>query len=592
MAKIVKREKIGMTSISTQLSWKDKRTEVDRVSLPFQPVEVINEPREKTLFTRAQAESPWQNKLIWGDNKYIMASLLSEFAGKINLIYIDPPFATGANFDVPIKVGDLEWTKEQSVIEELAYKDTWGKGLDSYLQMMYDRLVLMRELLAENGSIYVHLDWRVVQHLRLILAEIFGEQSFQREIIWWPNNPSGFKGAANIWIRDHETLLFLSKSSDFVFNKIYQEYSDAYIKATFVHDDGDGRLYRWRYDRKQYWDESKGVPVSDVWDIPYLRQNARERIGFPTQKPESLLERLIKASSNEGDLVADFFCGSGTTGAVAEKLGRRWIMADLSKWAVHVTRKRLLDIPHCKPFEILNLGSYEKYKFRENGIESRRKYIKFVLGLYRAEPVTGYRSLHGSKAGRMVHIGEIDSIVTAREVTEALKESSSIGASALDVLGWDFEMGLNGLVEQIGSQYAVQARLVLIPREATEVREPARSDVRFFDLNYLDLAYIVKGKDLTIELKDFIIANPEYVPDDVKVRIKRFTDYIDYWAVDFDYKNDTFRNGWQSFRTRKHPALATSCYHNFDTPGKYQVLVKVVDIFGNDTNKLIEVIAD
>jgi len=592
MAKIVKREKIGMTSISTQLSWRDKRTEVDRISLPFQRVEVVNEPREKTLFTRAQAESPWHNKLIWGDNKYIMASLVSEFAGKINLIYIDPPFATGANFDVPVEVGDLEWTKEQSVIEELAYRDTWGKGLDSYLQMMYDRLVLMKGLLAENGSIYVHLDWRVVHHIRLILAEVFGEENFQREIIWWPNNPSGFKGIANNWIRDHETLLFLSKSPDFVFNKLYQEYSDAYIKGTFVHDDGDGRLYRWRYDRKQYFDESKGVPVSDVWDIPYLRQNAIERIGFPTQKPESLLERIVKGSSNEGDLVADFFCGSGTTLAVAERLGRRWIGGDLSKWAIHVTRKRLLDIPHCNPFEILNLGSYEKYKFRENGIESRRKYIKFVLQLYRAEPINGYRSLHGNKAGRMVHIGEIDSVVTAREVTEALKECSNIGARALDVLGWDFEMGLNGLVDEIGSQYGVQVKLVLIPREATEVREPARSDVRFFDLNYLDLEYGVKGRDLAIKLKDFIIANPEYVPDDVKARIKRFADYIDYWAVDFDYKNDTFRNGWQSFRTKKHPALETGCYHNFDKPGKYQVLVKVVDIFGNDTNKLIEVIAD
>ena len=267
-------------------------------------------------------------------------------------------------------------------------------------------------------------------------------------------------------------------------------------------------------------------------------------------------------------------------------------MADLSKWAIHISRKRLLDVPHCQPFEILNLGSYEKYKFRENGIESRRKYINFLLQLYRAEPVTGYRSLHGSKAGRMVHIGEIDSIVTAREVTEALKECSSLGARALDVLGWDFEMGLNGLVDQIGSQYGVQIKLVLIPREATEVREPARSDVRFFDLNYLDLDYGVKGRDLTIKLKDFIIANPEYVPDDVRARIKRFTDYIDYWAVDFDYKNDTFRNGWQSFRTRKHPALETSCYRNFDKPGKYQVLVKVVDIFGNDTNKLIEVTAE
>ena len=605
MARIVKREKIGMTSISTRLSWKDKRTEVDRVSLPFQPVEVINEPREKTLFTRAQAESPWHNKLIWGDNKYIMASLLSEFAGKINLIYIDPPFATGANFDVPIKVGDLEWTKEQSVIEELAYKDTWGKGLDSYLQMMYDRLVLMRELLADDGSIYIHLDWHVGHYVKLIMDEIFGKENFRNDIVW---HYEKWTASSKMFQKNHDCILHFTKGESWIFNEqreITDNLKEKYEKGYLI-GGGGGATGLVVYDRenpkvkqliasgnyKVVYADTTGKPISDVWRIPFINPVANERLGFPTQKPEALLERIIRASSAEGDLVADLFCGSGTTGAVAEKLGRRWIMSDLSKWAIHITRKRLLDVPHCNPFKILNLGSYEKYKFRENGIESRKRYIKFLLELYRAEPVSSYRSLHGNKASRMVHIGEIDSVVTAREVTEALKECSSIGTRALDVLGWDFEMGLNGLVDQIGSQYGVQIKLVLIPREATEVREPARSDVRFFDLNYLDLECSVRGRDLTIELKDFIIANPEYVPDDVRVRIKRFTDYIDYWAVDFDYKNDTFRNGWQSFRTRKHPALETSSYHYFEKPGKYQVLVKVVDIFGNDTNKLIEVIAE
>jgi DNA modification methylase len=584
MAKIVKREKIGMTSVSTQLTWKDKRTEVDHVILPFQPVEVVNEPREKTLFTRAQAENPWHNKLIWGDNKYIMASLLPDFAGKINLIYIDPPFATGATFDVPVSVGDLEWTKEQSVIEEIAYKDTWGKGLDSYLQMIYDRLVLMKELLSETGSIYVHLDWHVGHYIKLIMDEIFGKENLINEVIWWYRDPSG--AIKNAFMRKHDTILFYAKNNGkHVFNldDVRVPYKEGTIKQAESGTTSFGRVVTVH---------PLGRQPEDVWQIAIINSQAKERVDFPTQKPEALLERIIKASSNEGDLVADFFCGSGTTGVVAERLSRRWIMSDLSKWAIHVTRKRLLDIPHCKPFEILNLGSYEKYKFRENGIESRRKYIKFLLELYRAEPVGGYRFLHGSKAGRMVHIGEIDSIVTAREVAEALKECSSIGAKALDVLGWDFEMGLNGLVDEIGRQYGVQVKLVLIPREATEIREPARSDVRFFDLNYLDLEYTVRGRDLTIKLKDFVIANPEYVPDDVKARIKRFTDYIDYWAVDFDYKNDTFRNGWQSFRTKKHPTLETSCYHTFDKPGNYQVLVKVVDIFGNDTNKLIEVNAE
>jgi DNA modification methylase len=588
MPKIAKREKIGVTSISTELRWKDKRTEVDRIILPFQPVEVVNEPREKTLFTRAQAESPWRNKLIWGDNKYIMASLVAQFAGKINLIYIDPPFATGANFDVPVKVGDLEWTKEQSVIEELAYRDTWGKGLDSYLQMMYDRLVLMRELLADDGSIYVHLGWEIAPSVKLIMDEIFGQANLQNQIVY---NFGKFHASRERWRRDWDVILFYTKSDKWQFN--HDQVLDPYLEKTdirFDKVDEEGRRYKIVKGQRFYMGE--GTTPSSVWRMSNLQLNSVEYLGFPTQKTEELLTKVVKASSNEGDLVADFFCGSGTTGAVAEKLGRQWIMADLSKWAIHITRKRLLDIPHCNPFEILNLGSYEKYKFRENGIESRKKYIKFILQLYRAEPLSGCRSLHGKKAGRMVHIGEIDSIVTAREVTEALKECSSIGARGLDVLGWDFEMGLNGIIDQIGSQYGVQVKPAQIPREATEVIDPARAQLRFFDLNYLDLEYTVRGKDLTISLKDFVIANPEYVPEEVKARIKRFTDYIDYWAVDFDYKNDTFTNGWQSFRTRKHPILETHCHRIYDKPGKYQVLVKVVDIFGNDTNNLIEVTTD
>jgi hypothetical protein len=271
---------------------------------------------------------------------------------------------------------------------------------------------------------------------------------------------------------------------------------------------------------------------------------------------------------------------------VAEKLGRRWIMADLSKFAIHTTRKRLLDIPGCKPFEVLNLGKYQKAKLKENGIA---RYIDFVLKLYRAEPLSGYSTLHGKKAGRMVHIGDVDSIVTEREIRETMNECASAGAKAVDFLGWDFEMGLHDLVERIGDEYSVKIHLVQIPKEALEVRDAAKEEVKFFDLNYLELDHRLKNKALSITLKDFVISNPEYLPEEVREKVKKFTDYIDYWAVDFNYKEDTFHNMWQSFRTRKHPALETKCSHTYEEPGKYQVLVKVVDIFGNDTNKLIEV---
>lgn len=346
---------------------------------------------------------------------------------------------------------------------------------------------------------------------------------------------------------------------------------------------------------KRYLDESKRIPPQTVWvDISQLRgmqkhQKDSEWLDFDTQKPEALLRRIITASSRESDLVADFFCGSGTTGAVAEKLGRRWIMCDLSKWAIQVSRKRLLQIEGCKPFEILNLGNYERHKLAANGLGAWERYVKFILELYRAEPVTGFKLLHGKKARAYVHVGSVDSPITMREIRETLKEAKGAGVREVHFLGWDFEMGLHDLVAQVGDDYGAKVRLVSIPQESLEVTNPAKEEVRFFDLNYLDLEYELNGKKLSVRLKDFIIANPEYLPDEIRDKIKKFTDYVDYWAVDWDYRNDTFHNGWQSFRTRKDPKLETKATHTYEQPGTYKVLVKVVDIFGNDTTKLLEV---
>jgi len=584
-----------------ELKWRDKKTKVEKIELPFQVVETVNEPRigeagkQKGIFPEQMPKGwpeGWKNKLIWGDNKYIMSSLLPEFAGKINLIYIDPPFATGADFSINIRVGDLEWTKEPSVIEEKAYRDTWGKGLDSYLQMMYERLVLMRELLVENGSIYVHLDATVGHYVKAIMDEIFGKENFRREIIWVMSGAAGYKGLARNYIRGHDIILYYTKSDECVFNKVYKPYSKEQL-SRFSSVDEEGRRYKSiTKTRRLYLDEAKGIPLTDVWtDIASFQTvvNAKDVVGYPTQKPKGLLERIISSSSNEDDIVADFFCGSGTTSAVAEKLGRRWIMSDLSKFAIHTTRKRLLDILNCKPFEILNLGNYQKAKFIENNHPPVERYVKFILQLYRAEPLEGYKFIRGKKGKNLVHIGSVDSIVTEKEIRDVLTEAQSIGAKFLDVLGWDFEMGLDELVDRIGEEYGIKVRLVQIPKEALEVKSPAKEEVKFFDLNYLDVNYKVEDKKVIVKLKDFSIANPEYLPDDVRKKIKKFTDLIDYWAVDFDYKQDTFHNMKQSFRTRKHPTLETSLSHTYETPDQYSSLIKVVDIFGNDTNKLIQI---
>lgn len=644
----------------TELVWAGKYDEkgqlkpVERTILPFQVVETINESKadrekaQRDWLTGQARDTTWRNKLIWGDNKVVMSSLLPQFAGKINLIYIDPPFATGQDFSFRVRVGDEEFVKEPSIIEEKAYRDTWGRGLDSYLQMMYERLVLMRELLAEDGRLIVHIGDQVMSYVRALLDEIFLDQYRNTIIVrrGTKNVQAQFESIESLAVGCDYLLLYV-KSQTSKLPRLQHETSDFQPGKWDTFWRGTDRptmrypLFRirpqsgqWRWEKKraeqavenykiyerdfkdkmslddyyieklttegvdldfirlgpdntvQYYVPPRGYKIiSNMW----LDVMTRGTVTFyETEKHEQLLRRIISWLTDEGNLVADFFAGSGTTGAVAEKLGRRWIMCDLSKWAIQVTRKRLLQIEGCRPFEILNLGNYERHKLAANGHDVWERYVKFILELYRAEPVTGFKMLHGKKARAYVHVGSVDSPVTMREIRETLKESKAGGVREVHFLGWDFEMGLHDLVSQVGDDYGVKVRLVSIPKESLEVTNPAKEEVRFFDLNYLELEHEVKGKTLTVRLKDFIIANPEYLPDEVREKIKKFTDYIDYWAVDWDYKNDTFHNQWQAFRTRKDPKLETKATYTYEKPGTYKVLVKVVDIFGNDTTKMVE----
>src|SRR3989344_401662 len=376
-----------------ELVWNGKTQEVCNLVLPFQTIEHIDEPRSERikkgdyigdLFDPSGRQiRGWTNKLIWGDNKLILSSLKNgpmrkeiEAQGGLKLIYIAPPFDVGADFSMDIKIGDGEdeesVTKKPSVIEEIAYRDTWGKGADSFIAMIYERLKLMHGLLAEDGSIYVHCEWRLSCHIRLILDEMFGKDCFRREIIWNRGSASGGKAAANNFIHSHDTILYYSKSDRFIFNKQYEEYSEEYIKERFVHEDENGRFRLQGSDnRKQYLSESKGKAVTGVLDISDINVMALDKMGYPTQKPRELLERIIKASSNEGDIVADFFAGSGTTLAVAEKLGRKWLGSDIGKFSIHTTRKRMIGLQRelkkagkdFRAFEILNIGKYEREKF-------------------------------------------------------------------------------------------------------------------------------------------------------------------------------------------------------------------------------------
>jgi adenine-specific DNA-methyltransferase len=346
--------------------------------------------------------------------------------------------------------------------------------------------------------------------------------------------------------------------------------------------------------RKRYLDESAGVPLQDIWtDIPMLRGFAAtdERTGYPTQKPELLLERLMLTSSNESDVVADFFVGSGTTLAVAERLGRQWIGCDLGRFAIHTTRKRLLNIPDCRPFEIKNLGAYERQLWqRESGNGRLTDYLDTILSFYKAEPVEGFANLHGQKAGRMIHVGATDAPVTIDELEEVMDEMADNGIESCDVLGWEWEMGLHDTISETARRRGLDLRPLQIPREIIESGIRDADAVRFFELAHVDLDVKRSKREVSVVLKDFAIPSEELIPSQVRDRIESWSDLIDYWSVDFDYTDDTFHNQWQVYRTREEPKLAReSDPHEYEEAGRHTIVVKIIDIFGNDTTKLAEV---
>lgn len=636
--------KIDITK--TELVWPGKYNEdgtlkeVPRVSLPFQVIETVNESRatreakkdnvQGGLFDVYEGkegdtfEAGWRNKLIWGDNLLVMGSLLEKFAGKIDLIYIDPPFATGTDFSftAPIGDGEDEIFKEQSALEEKAYRDTWGRGTSSYLTMIRDRVRIMHKLLSATGSLMVHCDWRLSGALHLLIDEVFGADRFINELIWRYGKMSN---ATNRFPRNHDTIFFFSKSENYKFVPVKGE--DSEYRARFMRHLTDNKvlygsvrnstdklilgrvrkvsagLGRPLVDHDVLFDFASEFKTQDdvFYDISIIKGNAEERLDYPTQKPEALLRRLIMAVTDPGDLVADFFCGSGTTLSVAEKLGRRWIGCDLGRWGTHVTRKRLLGIENCKPFEVLNLGKYERQYWQ--GVtfgEAKDKplveqalyeYLAFILKLYGAQPVSGLAHLHGKKAKAMVHIGAVDAPVTIAEIDASVDECAKLKQGELHVLGWEWEMGLYDLMVEAAKKKGVKLLLLQIPREVMEQQAAAKGDVRFFELAYLE-AEIKQPKKLAaqVALKDFVIPNTELIPEDVRSKVKKWSDYIDYWAVDWDFQNDTFMQGWVAYRTRKERKLPlASDAHAYEKDGKYRILVKVIDIFGNDTSQAFDV---
>jgi adenine-specific DNA-methyltransferase len=602
-----------------------KRVSPIRINLPFQAIETVNESaqaRQQAFdLSTVDRSRDWRNRLIWGDKKYVLPALLQEFAGSVDLIYIDPPFDTGADFSFRTNVDGDDFTRPPSIIEQKAYRDTWGRGRDSYLQWIYDTVSLLYELLSETGSLYVHLDWRMAHYVKVVLDEVFGEDNFLDNVVW---SYQTRHSSDRFWNRKHDDILLYKKSDRWTFNwsdpEVIQQLSPVTI-AKYKYRDEKG-LYRLsgRFlkgspikgakDVDPRWEQTnpelvvrdylrEGMPPNDSFFLPIENQSSLERTGYPTQKPTQLLRKLIKASSNEQDLILDAFVGSGTSVVAAEQLGRRWIGCDLSRFAIHTTRKRLLSTENLRPFVVQNLGKYERQlwqfaEFGKSAAERSRSYRTFILDLYHATPIDGYTYLHGLRQGRMVHVGTVDAPVTVGDIKQVVIEfRKTVGTGkqapkvqAVDVLGWDFAFELNEIARQEALKAGIDLRLVRIPREVLDRRAVEQGDIHFYELAALSVKTNQSGRTLTLTLDDFMIPLDE-VPSDVQKAVTHWAKWIDYWAVDWDNKDDTFHNEWQSYRTRKSNDLELTASHEYDAPGDYTVLVKVIDILGNDTTKAI-----
>ena len=657
-----------------ELLWNGKTNEVTNVVLPFQVIEQIDEPRsdakfgmQNTLFdTTGRQITGWTNKLIWGDNKLILSSLKNgplrkeiEAQGGLKLIYIDPPFDVGADFSMNIEIGEDSFTKKPSVIEEIAYRDTWGKGADSFIAMIYERLKLMHDLLAEDGSIYVHCDWRVSGYMRLVLDDIFGTNNFQNQISWYYRR---WNIASSQFARSHDDIFYYAKDKGkHIFNNLYipksaKSSGNGKSWVSVIGDDGVRRSVLTE-------EVSKGSPMPDAWEISVINPVGLERLDYPTQKPEELISRIIKASTNENDLVADFFCGSGTTLAVAEKLNRKWIGSDLGKFGIHTTRKRMIGVQRelkkdgkdFRAFEILNVGKYERDSYLTTNddlrIEERvkqaerkeKEFVKLIVTAYKAELVESFINIVGKKRDRLIAVGPISTPVSSKFIQQVVDECKDKNLTKVDILGFDYEMGMD--IEEYRSQ-GIDIVFKVIPREVFDKQAIEKGQVKFYDMAYIEAKPIIKGgaksKELSIELTDFSVFYNQDSNDEVseslrpggtkvvvldgqvvkltkdkesevvskEILTKKWSDWIDYWAVDYNFsdrkeiitdqdeKGDyveawtgdyIFDNEWQSFRTKKNRNLELTSVPREMIKGNYKIAIKVVDIFGNDTTKVVEV---
>ena len=650
---------------SARLVWNSKpRREPNPRDLEFQPAEVVFPNRaagqtEQLVPRTAEGEvdDSKLNRLIWGDNLLTMQALLSQgYEGKIDLIYIDPPFLTSEDYHFRLSLpgyGDV--TKLPSLLERLAYRDTWDGGIESYLDMLFPRLQLIRRLLSDRGSLYLHIGSNISHYVRCLLDEVFGQERFVNEIIWKRTSAHSDSSTCG---NAHDTLLLYSKRGNgYTWNRQYQSYEQGYIESHYGKKDSDGRhfgdfdltakglsgggyQYEWKgvtdnwrcpietmqdyesqgriyYTKqgrpryKRYIDEMPGMPLQDVWtDIPPLNSQAKERLGFDTQKPEALLERIITASSREGDIIADFFSGSGTAVAVADRLGRHWIGSDFSKVAIQVTRTRLVE-QRSSPFVIENIGNYQRELiYKEGGKIALMQRI--VMKLYGAEPHPAHTDLgilHGGGKRTLVYVGYPDRPLTAKKTADLVKIARSLDGEGYDklvLLAWDYEYNYDEGIEVRRKGFGVQVEPRLIPPSIYEYLRKSRNEddliekfakkIQFGAKPYLKItAPKVTDRgggehNVVVTIERYVLSEVPVEDEEDQIKLQKlsagdgFAALIDYWAVDWDYDGKTFRSRWQDFRSdeKEGRPITTRANTTLTESRRFDIAVRVVDVFGND----------
>jgi adenine specific DNA methylase Mod len=606
----------------------------------------------------------WMNRLIYGDNLLVMQALLAgdpesglpSMRGKVDLIYIDPPFDSKADYRTKVSLPGVDLSQKPTVIEQFAYADTWKDGTVSYLKMIYPRLALMKELLSDKGSIYVHIDWHIGHYVKILLDDIFGKNNFKNDVVWRKRNIPNAQ--SKFYSQVYDNLFFYTKTNNYIFNKIYvpleekqkQPYrlEDEKGKFRLIMIEARGRQassgrrsFEWRgrtaqylysseklddffnrgyiygdaesgYSKKQYLDEVEGILATNIWidkDVSPIQGGSNEFIEYDTQKPEGLLERIINASSDENSLVVDFFAGSGTAGAVAERLSRKWIMSDIGKPANLVMRKRLID-QNAKPFLYQAIGDYQKEALASSKLYRRvGDLAQVVMQLFGAIPFVddqnpnknlGY--IKDSRTLVMVDSpSKLTGLATLKKAVE-YKNSYMGGWNKVVVLGWNFTYDITEAIQSLNDN---NLEVLVIPPDLLDKLKTKASykdlvssgKIRFSSLQYLSVRpiqaeVIGENEQLTIELDNYVLLSPDNIPldDKDKEKLKELIakdplSLIEYWSIDPDYDGETFRSKWQDYRENEENDgdpyhVINKAVLTVPKVTNRKVCVKAVDVFG------------